>query len=317
MRCSSRAVPRTSSTRPGVALAIGRVQLDLVLARQHVVEIERRHLPLIEPLHRALARPDAAPPRRLGLTTPPRGRPGAARGAPSRWPRPRPPSPCWCDPWRRGPSACSSVLVVSTPKAIGHAGLAGGVGDAVRDRVGDAPRSACVSPRIRQPRQTTASKRPVDAAARAAQRDLERARHLEDLDRVGRRAGHGERLDGAVAQPRGDVLVEAGDDQRDAQRAGVGQRRLDGRIGGMTQGRAYRPVNCAGRFSRKARVPFPHVVGRRDQAEQRGLVRERLGERLLEAGAHRLERERTAIGALAASSRAIGAAPRRAAWPPG
>ena len=109
-----------------------------------------------------------------------------------------------------------------------------------------------VAPRMTQPRQTTASNRPVSARRSRRLRQLERAGHADHLDIVVARAGFDQRRQRAVAQRLGDRVVEPGEDNRESIAGGASKR---ARVGVLPSLRTYFPLNSGLRFSRKARVP--------------------------------------------------------------
>ena len=144
-------------------------------------------------------------------------------------------------------SASSTELVVSTPKVIGTPVAAAAA--VIPCAQAEAMYSKCgVAPRIRQPRQTTASTRPSFGHTLRRNRNLEGARHAQKRNVVVGKAGLAQRLLGAVQQALGDEVVEARHDDGD------------------THLLAF-PLRAA-LLEKRVRAFF-HVVGRRDQTEER------------------------------------------------
>ena len=139
-----------------------------------------------------------------------------------------------------------------------------------------------VSPLIRQPRQMTASKRPVSASAQRGDRNLERAGHAHERDvLVARPPPPSSASRAPCSRPVGDLLVEARDDDREAAARRVTHPRSSRTIPSRPTSPCprYSPLNSGLRFSRNARVPSRMSCGGRDEAEQRRLEELRLVER--------------------------------------
>ena len=113
------------------------------------------------------------------------------------------------------------------------------------------------------------------------QRQLEGARHVEDLDASGARLASA--CCAPVAELPGDVLVEAGDHdgEGEAPRHAAAERR--GRCRVASLGRAQRPLNSGLALLDEGARAFLHVLGGGDQPEQRRLEGARVREAHLDS----------------------------------
>ncbi len=112
------------------------------------------------------------------------------------------------------------------------------------------------------------------------QRNLERARHAHDRDVVGPHPRRRERSERALLQAIGDEVVVLRDDHRELQSAG----RLAAFDGPHLPSLERRLA-----FLEERACAFPHVVGRRDQPEQRRLVHAAVGKRHVASLVDRIE----------------------------
>ena len=124
-----------------------------------------------------------------------------------------------------------------------------------------------VAPRMTQPRQTTASNRPVSARDRAACGSSNAPGTLTTSTSSSRAPASSERRTGAVAQRLGDRVVEP----RDRRSRSESRRRRSGGAVSLLSLRTLFPLELGLALLEKRARALAHVVGARDQPEQRRL----------------------------------------------
>ena len=179
----------------------------------------------------------------------------------------------------------------------------------------DAMYSKCaVAPRIRQPRQMTAANVPASGRFLCRERNLERARHLDDADVVAENPGRLQPFERAGLQAIGDEVVELRHDDRELQ-----TRRLLSKpstVNPSTPSTSSASLNSGFALLEKRLRPFLHVLGRRHHAEQRRFEPASLGERHLQSAVDGLHRVPQRDRRLRCQLRRERLAPRSSGRPP-